>query len=64
MSIIKPPHKFNNPYKTYDTYGKQGLKYRFGFLDFSDGKFKEESNTEKMYYKNCIIDLTNLKQQR
>ena len=61
MSTVKPPHKFNNPYKTYDTYGKRGFKYRFGFLDFSDGKFKEWSNTEKMYYKNCIIDLTNLK---
>jgi hypothetical protein len=61
MSIVKPPHKFNNPYKTYDTYGKQRIKYRFGLLDFSDGKFKEWSNTEKMYYKNCTIDLTNLK---
>ena len=61
MSTVKPPRKFNNPYKTYDTYGKQGIKYRFGLLDFSDGKFKEWYNTEKMYYKNCIIDLTNLK---
>ena len=61
MNADKVPYKFKNPYRTYSEYGKQGLKYRFGLLDFSDGKFKEWYNTEKMYYKNCIIDLTNLK---
>ena len=61
MNTVKPPYKFRSHYKTYDTYGKQGFKYRFGLLDFSDGKFKEWSNSEKMYYKNCTIDLINLK---
>ena len=54
MNTIKPPYKFNNPYKTYDTYGKRGLKYKFGLLDFSDGKFKEGLTLRKYTTKTVL----------
>ena len=62
MNTTKPPYKFNNPYWTNDKLGKQGIRYRAGFLNFGSvgrkGGFEEVCSSEKTYYKNCTRDLS------
>lgn len=61
MNRVKPPYKFKSPYWTHDPAGKQGLKYRFGFLSFGSNEgFKEVNNSESNYYKNCTLDIESI----